>query len=97
MCAYFFLFPAARIIVLLPVLFIPLFFELPALVPIGFWTLTQVFSGRLSLVAPGDVSGIAWWGHVGCFGAGVLLHFLFVKRGGAYRQLSRDEYGLETA
>jgi membrane associated rhomboid family serine protease len=95
--AYFFLFPSARIIVLLPVLFVPLFFELPAVVYLGIWALTQVFGGTLSSVGPGDVSGIAWWGHVGGFCAGILLHFLFVKRGSAYRRLSRDEYGIEGA
>jgi membrane associated rhomboid family serine protease len=97
MGAYFFLFPSARIIVLLPVLFIPLFFELPAVVYRGIWALTQVFGGTLSSVGPGDVSGIAWWGHVDGFCAGILLHFLFVKRGSAYRRLSRDEYGIEGA
>lgn len=37
MGAYLLLFPRARIVVLLPVLFIPLFFELPAILYLGFW------------------------------------------------------------
>src|SRR5438128_5199130 len=88
--AYFFLFPYARVIVLIPVLFLPLFFELPALVYLGFWALSQVLSGTLALVGPGDVGGVAWWAHVGGFMAGIVLHFLFVQRGDAYRQPSRD-------
>jgi membrane associated rhomboid family serine protease len=56
-----------------------------------------VFSGVLSLASPADVEGIAWWAHVGGFGAGILLQFLFAKRAPAYRQLSRDEYGVESA
>ena len=43
------------------------------------------------------MGGIAWWAHVGGFAAGVILQFLFVKRGRDYRPLARDEYGLEAA
>ena len=95
--AYFVLFPHARIIVLVPVLFLPLFFELPAVVYLGFWVLTQVFSGVLSLASSNEVGEIAWWAHVGGFTTGIFLQFFFVKRGDAYRRLSRDEYGIESA
>jgi membrane associated rhomboid family serine protease len=95
MGAYLFMFPRARVIVLLPILFFPFFFELPAVTYLGFWALTQVFSGTLSLASPADVGGIAWWAHVGGFGAGILLQFLFRRR--AYRHPSRDEYGIENA
>lgn len=78
MGAYLFLFPRSRIIVLLPVLFIPLFFEVPAIVYLGVWFYSQLFSGVLSLAEPADVGGIAWWAHVGGFAAGVLLHRLFL-------------------
>ena len=95
--AYFFLFPYARVIVLIPVLFLPFFFELPALVYLGFWALSQVLSGTLSLVGPREVGGVAWWAHVGGFMAGIVLHFFFVQRGDAYRQPLRDEYAMESA
>jgi len=95
--AYFFLFPYARVIVLVPVLFLPFFFELPALVYLGFWALSQVLSGTLSLVGPREVGGVAWWAHVGGFMAGIILHFFFVQRGDAYRQPVRDEYARESA
>jgi membrane associated rhomboid family serine protease len=95
--AYFFLFPYARVIVLVPVFFLPFFFELPALVYLGFWALSQVLSGTLALAGPRDVGGVAWWAHVGGFMAGIVLHFLFVQRGDAYRQPSRDEYAMESA
>jgi len=97
MGAYLFLFPRSRVIVLLPILFFPLFFELPAATYLGFWVLTQVFSGTLSLASPTDVGGVAWWAHVGGFGVGILLQFLFVKRAGTYRRPSRDEYGIVNA
>jgi membrane associated rhomboid family serine protease len=46
MGAYLFLFPRARIVVLLPILFIPFFFELPAPLYLGSWALTQVSAAR---------------------------------------------------
>jgi rhomboid family protein len=97
MGAYFLLFPHSRIIVLFPVLFVPLFFELPAVTYLAWWALSQLFSGTLSLAVPGTVGGVAWWAHVGGFAAGAVLHLFFVGRGRAYRRLSRDEYGLEAA
>lgn len=78
MGAYLFLFPRSRIIVLFPILFIPLFFEVPAILYLALWFYSQLFSGVLSLAAPADVGGIAWWAHVGGFAAGVALHRLFV-------------------
>src|SRR5256885_4760970 len=97
MGAYFLLFPTSRVIVLLPVLFYPFFFELPTVTYLAFWALTQVFAGTLSLATGRDVGGVAFWAHVGGFVAGVVLQFLFVRRGRAWRRLSRDEYDLEGA
>src|ERR1700729_1878301 len=42
---YIGLFPFARVIILVPILFVPLFFELPAMLFIGFWFLIQVLQG----------------------------------------------------
>src|SRR5262245_55846834 len=92
MGAYFFLFPYARIIVMVPILFFPFFFEVPAVIYLGFWALSQVFSGALSLASTREVGGIAWWAHVGGFTAGIVLHFFFIRRGHAYRRPARDEY-----
>jgi membrane associated rhomboid family serine protease len=97
MGAYFFLFPRARIIVLVPVFFFPLFFELPAVIYLGFWALSQVFSGSLALADPQSVGGVAWWAHVGGFTTGLVLQFLLVRRGRAYRAPCRDECEIEGA
>jgi membrane associated rhomboid family serine protease len=97
MGAYFFLFPYARIIVMVPILIFPFFFELPAVFYLGFWALAQLFSGTLSLGVPGEVGGVAWWAHVGGFTAGIVLHFFFLRRKDAYRRPSRDEYAIENA
>lgn len=97
MGAYFFLFPYSRVIVLMPILFFPLFFELPAVIYLGLWLFTQLFSGTLSLAGAQDTGGIAWWAHVSGFISGVLLHYLFIRPGKAYRRPSRDEYEIEGA
>jgi membrane associated rhomboid family serine protease len=95
--AYFVLFPYARVIVLFPVLFIPFFFELPAVVYLAFWALSQFYSGTLALALPEDVGGVGWWVHVGGFIAGVLLHFLFVRRDRPALSSPRDLYGVDAA
>ena len=53
------------VLVFIPHLFIPLFFEIPALLFLGMWALPQFFSGTLALAAGSYVRGIAWWAHVG--------------------------------
>jgi membrane associated rhomboid family serine protease len=97
MGAYFLLFPHSRIIVMFPLLFLPLFFELPAVAYLAVWALSQVFSGSLSRAVASTTGGIAWWAHVGGFAAGLILQFFFVRRGRDYRRLARDEYGDEAA
>jgi membrane associated rhomboid family serine protease len=95
--AYFLLFPQARVVVLVPILFFPLFFELPAVVYLLFWALTQLFSGTLALAGPAEVGGVAWWAHVGGFSAGLLLHRLFVRPRSMSRRFQPDEYGITSA
>jgi membrane associated rhomboid family serine protease len=98
MGAYFYLFPTARIVVLVPIFFFPFFFEVPAVIYIGFWALSQVFSGTLSLATRQDmVGGVAWWAHVGGFLFGLILQFFFVRRAPAYRGFARDEFGMARA
>ncbi len=94
MGAYFYLFPRARVVVMIPVFIFPFFFEMPAVLYLGVWALTQVFSGTLALATSSEVGGIAWWAHVGGFVTGMLLQLIFVKRGD-YRPRFRDEYGIE--
>jgi membrane associated rhomboid family serine protease len=80
MGAYFVLYPRARVITLIPLLFYPLFVELPAFVFLGLWFAAQLMSGTASLAAPeASAGGIAFLAHVGGFVAGVLLHWLFLR------------------
>ena len=93
--AYVLLFPTARLVIMFPILFFPFFFELPAMLYIGLWFLTQLSSGTAALAGPGQVGGIAWWAHVGGFVSGLLLCRLFVRRPTPH--LQPDEYGTDWA
>lgn len=77
--AYLIQYPKARVASLVPILFIFTIVELPAVVFLGFWFVLQLFSGWLALQGA-DVSGIAWWAHIGGFVFGMLTSFLFVRR-----------------
>src|SRR5881396_1639052 len=52
--AYLLLFPTAGLVVLFPVLFLPFFFEVPAVVYLGVRFFTQLFSGTLALTGPAN-------------------------------------------
>ena len=73
MAAYIRLFPRARIITLVPILFFPLFFEIPALFFMLFWFFLQLVSGASSLAVAHSGAGIAWWAHIGGFLVGLAL------------------------
>lgn len=90
------LFPSARLVVMVPILFLPLFFEVPALVFAGVWFLLQLLQGTAELFLPSEGGGIAWWAHIGGFVGGVLLAPAARRRAGRYRPYYPDEgiYGL---
>jgi membrane associated rhomboid family serine protease len=69
MGAYFVLFPRARILTLIPILFIPYFIEIPAFFFLGIWFVMQF----LNAAGSGAAGGVAWWAHIGGFVAGVLM------------------------
>jgi membrane associated rhomboid family serine protease len=94
--AYLLFFPTARLIVLIPILFFPFFFELPAVIFLVLWFFIQLFSGTAMLASLQQVGGIAFWAHIGGFIAGMLLCRFFVRRP-VRRRLQPDEYGLEWA
>jgi membrane associated rhomboid family serine protease len=91
MGAYIVMFPRARILTLILIFFFPIFVELSAFVYIGFWFLLQLFSGTLSLASAGIGGGIAWWGHIGGFIAGIVLLPFFRRRQLSYRRTYPDE------
>lgn len=77
--AYLLLFPRARILSLVPILFIFTLVEIPAVLFLLFWFASQLFSGVLSLSGASG-SGIAWWAHIGGFVFGMMGAFLFARR-----------------
>jgi len=90
--AYFVMFPTSTIIALVPIFFLPLFLEVPAVVYLGMWFLTQLFSGVLSLSGAPQMGGIAWWAHIGGFVAGLLLLPVLKLPATQYREHYADEY-----
>jgi len=78
LAAYFMLYPFARVLTLIPILFFVRLIAIPAIILLGIWFLLQVVSGVGSGPSGG---GVAWFAHVGGFLAGGVLVFLFRKRG----------------
>ncbi len=83
--AYLALYPHATVTVLVPVFFYPLFFDVPAILFLGFWFLEQLLAGATSFTFA-QQGGVAWWAHVGGFVAGLLLVGPMLRRDRGYRR-----------
>ncbi len=77
--AYLMLYPRARIASLVPIFFIFTIVEIPAVIFLLFWFVSQLFSGWLTL-GGGTSSGIAWWAHIGGFMFGMAAGPLLAPR-----------------
>jgi membrane associated rhomboid family serine protease len=79
--AYLMLYPLARIIVVIPILFFWDVIKLPALIVLGFWFVTQIFQGTLALaIETTATGGVAWWAHIGGFVFGMIAVNIFKKK-----------------
>jgi len=80
--AYLITFPAARVLTLIPVFFLPYFVDLPAFFFLFWWFLFQLVAGSVSIIGAreGGAGGIAWWAHIGGFTAGAVLVFFFPRQ-----------------
>lgn len=96
MGAYFFMFPRAQVIVLLPVFFYPLFMQLPAVTYLGLWLITQILYSLSTVTTPYPIMQIAWWAHIGGFVAGALFHWFFLRPRKQYPTSYPDECGIES-
>src|ERR1700720_1578232 len=85
------LFPLARVVVLVPILFLPLFFEVYAFIFVGLWFLIQVLQGTAELFTPTAAAGVAWWAHIGGFVAGLVLGPVLRRSEQRYRAYHADE------
>jgi membrane associated rhomboid family serine protease len=79
MGAYFVLYPRAKIVTLIPIIIIPFFVQIPAFLYLALWIISQLLSGTASLASAGDTATIAFWAHIGGFGAGIVLHPFFAR------------------
>jgi len=84
-------FPTARLVVMIPILIFPFFFEIPAIIFSFFWLLTQIIPGIAALMMPTNGAGIAWWAHIGGFIAGWMLAPLVGRPTRSYRRYYADE------
>ena len=76
------MFPRARVLTLVPVFILPWVVEIPALLWLGGWFVSQLFQGVLALTdeAAGNIGGVGYWAHIGGFVAGALLNWIFRRR-----------------
>jgi membrane associated rhomboid family serine protease len=77
---YALLYPRARVVTVIFIIFFFQFIELPALVVLGLWFLMQVFFGSAELAQPVAGGGVAYWAHIGGFLFGLVLIKLFADR-----------------
>jgi len=82
MGAYFMLFPSARVLTLVPIIFFFSFIWLPAWIVLGYWFVVQFLSGAATSIAYSHQTGggIAFWAHVGGFVAGILMIKILPQR-----------------
>lgn len=71
--AYAVTYPRAKVILLVPVFFLPLFIPVSALFFAAFWFLIQILQGTQDLFASSMGSGVAWWAHIGGFVLGAVF------------------------
>jgi membrane associated rhomboid family serine protease len=86
--AYALTFPTARITLLVPIIIIPLIFDIPAIAFAIIWFGMQVLQGAWESLTPSIGGGIAWWAHIGGFIAGIILLPLFLAFAPRQRQTS---------
>ena len=78
---YLLLYPKARVVTLIFIVFFFTIIELPALLILGFWFLQQIAFGAYGLANPtGGGGGVAYFAHIGGFAFGMLAIKLFASR-----------------
>ncbi len=79
---YALLYPRARVVTLVIIVFFFTIIQLPALLVLGVWILLQLAAGASELGSPvaGGEGGVAYFAHIGGFVFGLLLIRLFANR-----------------
>lgn len=79
---YLFLFPKARVDILLILVIFFKVFSLPAWIVLGLWFAMQLLGG---FSAPTEDGGVAYWAHAGGFIAGIAIAWRYWSRHGGQR------------
>lgn len=74
---YILLFPRAKVLALVPIIFFIRIMMLPAVIFIGFWIFLQIIYGFSSI---GGGAGVAYFAHIGGFAVGIIFGLIFRKR-----------------
>jgi membrane associated rhomboid family serine protease len=77
---YIVLYPRARVLTLVLIIFFFGVIELPALVMLGVWFAEQAVFGAAGLTNPTNAGGVAYFAHVGGFAFGLLTIRLLATR-----------------
>ena len=89
---YLILFPRARVVTVIFIVFFFTIVELPALLILGFWFVQQILFGYFDLNSAGEEGGVAYFAHIGGFAFGLLAIKLFAderKRRGQMERVGR--------
>jgi membrane associated rhomboid family serine protease len=78
LAAYLVMYPRAIVSLVIPLFILFPVIDVPAILMIGLWFLTQFTNGIAALTLnTAETGGVAWWAHIGGFMAGLALVFLF--------------------
>jgi membrane associated rhomboid family serine protease len=87
---YLVLFPRARVVTLIFIIFFFTILELPAMIFLVIWFAEQALFGALGLTSgTGDGGGVAYFAHIGGFAFGLLAIKLFASEQRRRRQIER--------
>jgi membrane associated rhomboid family serine protease len=87
---YILLFPRARVVTVIFIVFFFTIVQLPALLILGFWFVQQIAFGYYGLNAGGgEEGGVAYFAHIGGFVFGLLLIKAFASEQRRQRQIER--------
>jgi membrane associated rhomboid family serine protease len=80
LAGYIVLYPRARILSLVFIVFFVTIVEVPAVLLLGFWFLEQLYFGAAGLTNPVGGEGVAYFAHIGGFAFGLLVIWPFASR-----------------
>ena len=86
---YLLLFPGARVVTVIFIIFFFTILELPALLFLGFWILQQALFAYFDLLGSSEGGGVAYFAHIGGFVFGLALIRVFASERRRRRQIER--------